>query len=192
MIYQFDLPWNFEQFQKQIQKNIEKHSWTAWPNEPWYSQINLISNNANGDMLLEPAIDLEFYLKCWKLPLLKARISKTESLGIWPSDRGWHRDEPMNEGVRIFIPVFDSDDSGIEMEDMPPQATPLGFGYTWNTSKMHRIWCKPGVKMRRIAVVIALKPNKNRNARQWAQYFQSLSHENEHTDSQFSFDQKDQ
>jgi hypothetical protein len=175
MMYQFDLPWDFETFQTQVQRVVERFPFSPWPNESWYSQIVLSSNDYASCMPSGPGLELSSYLTCWGLPLLKARISKTQSAGVWPGDRGWHVDEPMSQGVRIFIPVFDSNDSGIEMEDAPPESTPLGYGYTWNTSKPHRIWCKSGVAMQRIAVIIALKPDKTRNAKQWAKYFQSFS-----------------
>lgn len=175
MIYQFDLPWDFTLFQTHIQYVIDRFPFSTWPNENWYSQIALIYNDHNNCRVSDPGLELGQYLTCWGLPLLKARISKTQSSGVWPANRGWHVDEPMSQGIRIFIPVFDSDDSGIEMENIPPQSTPLGFGYTWNTSKPHRIWCKSGVSMQRIAIVIALKPDKIWNARQWAKHFQSFS-----------------
>lgn len=174
MIYQFDLPWDFEQFQTQIKRVIDRFPWNEWPNEPWYSYIPLTLHNDDVN-LTGAGTSLEPFLTCWKMPLLKARISKTENSGVWPANRGWHRDEPMSEGVRIFIPVFDSNDSGIELEHSPPEPTPLGFGYTWNTSKIHRIWCKSGVTQTRIAVIIALKPDRMQNAKQWAKFFQSIS-----------------
>ncbi len=176
MIYQFDLPWDFELFQMRVQTVMQNSVFSPWPNEHWYSEISLVKQQCGSEpVFTEQANVLMEHLTCWGLPVIKARISKTQSLGVWPAHRGWHCDEPMSEAVRIFVPVLNCDDSGIELETCPPQPTPLGFGYTWNTSKPHRIWCKPGVAMQRIAVVIVLKPNKTQSAERWAKQFQAVS-----------------
>lgn len=170
MIFQFDLPWNFEKFQSHVKSVIDQSQWQDWPGESWYKKIDLVvESQAKNDFF-----DFEFF-ESWKMPVAKSRISgvwPTEQ--IWPANQGWHVDEPLEEQVRIFIPIEGHMGSGIELEHFPPQSTPEGYGYTWDTSKLHRVWCDCSMTMPRFSVIVSLKTGKCKSAGNWAKYFQKI------------------
>ena len=179
MIYQFELPFNFKTMKKKILELISFKEWMDWRNEPWYKYIPLVTEdleNKSYNNFTKEGLLLQEYLLVWNLPIIKARISKTIYDGHWPSNRGWHRDEPLKYSVRIFIPVMNVRNSFIESEEFPPQKTRTGYGYTWNTGAMHRIFFKENCKKtERITFVIALKADKIQNAEKWAKDFQKIS-----------------
>jgi hypothetical protein len=72
--------------------------------------------------------------------------------------RGWHKDEPVFENLRINIPVTTSKDYLFQIEGLEPKHLDVGWAYTWNTYEPHRVYNGSKNQDRRIHFVLGYSP----------------------------------
>jgi hypothetical protein len=72
--------------------------------------------------------------------------------------RGWHKDEPIFENLRINIPVTTSKDYLFQVEGLESKHLDVGWAYTWNTHESHRVYNASKNQDRRIHFVLGYSP----------------------------------
>lgn len=77
-----------------------------------------------------------------------------------PSDvrQGWHKDEVPFFNLRINIPVLTTPNYFFELEDYAPVHLPVGYSYSWDNYKPHRVFKQNIENSRRIHLVLGFSP----------------------------------
>ena len=103
---------------------------------------------------------LGFFLDKFNFHISRSRVAYIFGYGEEPKkDSGWHVDEPVNQLLRVNIPLQTSDEYAIQWNDKTYHLE-LGKAYLWNTRKPHRpaIIKKVKTKEPRINIVLGLTP----------------------------------
>jgi hypothetical protein len=72
--------------------------------------------------------------------------------------RGWHKDEPIFENLRINIPITTNEHYLFEIENYPPTHLDTGWAYTWNTYIPHRVFSNTADQSLRTHLVLGFSP----------------------------------
>ena len=72
--------------------------------------------------------------------------------------RGWHKDEPIFENLRINIPITSNEHYLFELENYAPAHLDVGWAYSWNTFVPHRVFNNRADHSRRIHLVLGFSP----------------------------------
>src|SRR3989344_1135273 len=73
-------------------------------------------------------------------------------------DYMWHVDEPIFYNLRLNIPLQTTDNYVFEIKDRFTGKFDVGYGYTWNTEVLHRVYAKRKESSERIHMVIGVSP----------------------------------
>lgn len=71
---------------------------------------------------------------------------------------GWHKDEPIFENFRVNIPITTNENFLLQLENKPPIKLDLGYAYSWDTRKLHRVFNTKKSNFRRINLVLGFSP----------------------------------
>jgi hypothetical protein len=72
--------------------------------------------------------------------------------------RGWHKDEPVFENLRINIPITTNQHYLFELEGDEAVHLPVGRAYSWDTYVPHRVFNSAADDSRRIHLVLGFSP----------------------------------
>ena len=103
---------------------------------------------------------LGFFLDKFNFHISRSRVAYLFGHGEQPKpDVGWHVDEPVNQLLRVNIPLQTSDEYAMQWDNKTYHLE-LGKAYLWNTRKPHRPAIIKEVKTKepRINVVLGLTP----------------------------------
>jgi hypothetical protein len=105
------------------------------------------------------------FINSFSRTLVRSRVGIIPGENVNPDDpeyaknKGWHRDEPVFENLRINIPLQTDENYLFEMEGgEAPYHLELGKAYTWNTHKAHRVFARGHTKTMRIHLVLGFSP----------------------------------
>lgn len=169
----YKLNFDIRILQEIINEYIKNIKWKIWENENWYEYIPIVEN---GEYKNKIHCDekIKYFIDYFRLPIIKARISKTINDGKpWPSQRGWHRDPSLKKEIRILIPISGCEHTGIEFLNSPPEKTEIGYFYFFNTSQYHRIWCDMK-KIERICLLLCFDNSYKENFLFYKKYFNNI------------------
>ena len=92
---------------------------------------------------------------------IRSRLSIINGMYMFdPSDkrRGWHKDEPIFENVRINIPITTTNNYLFDLEGYKSINLPVGRAYCWDTYKSHRVYNQQQEDSHRIHMVLGFSP----------------------------------
>lgn len=199
-IQKIELPFNFFDIKNKVNKIIETYSIKPWNDEKedWYTGIGLTKHPKHSDIFssslgisddadetyydslsfteFTPAgLELKPFLDKIPLQLIKSRIAIVNS-NKWKSKAGWHYDEPLEMCIRVNIPITDSKNFGIQLDNQKPTYLETRYMYTWDTSDYHRVYVSNKSNEVRVNLVLGFSPWFYLKNNEWVpnQYFKKI------------------
>jgi hypothetical protein len=107
----------------------------------------------------------------YKCSPIRSRISAIEGQVLSTTDFrfGWHRDESVFENTRFNIPITTTPEYRLQVENektepdafsdtMSDYHLDLGYGYSWDTAKPHRVYSRAVNNTDRVNIVLGFSP----------------------------------
>jgi len=104
------------------------------------------------------------FLDSIPLSMIRSRVGIIPGANVDPAEladrnlSSWHRDEPVCENLRINVPLRTDPNFVFETEGIPPYHVPVGRAFTWDTNRLHRVYCIGRTSTIRIHLVVGLAP----------------------------------
>lgn len=105
--------------------------------------------------------DFGVFMQRCKRTRVRSRLSILNGEYFYESrkdKRGWHKDEPIFENLRINIPITTNDHYKFELENYEPAHLDVGWAYSWDTFVPHRVFNEKSDPSRRIHIVLGFSP----------------------------------
>jgi hypothetical protein len=92
--------------------------------------------------------------------LVRSRVAIIDAKNWFPKmkDYMWHYDEPVYLNLRINIPLLTTPNYVCEIKDQGIYQLEPGYGYSWDTTIVHRVYAKAPENSTRTNLVIGSSP----------------------------------